>query len=118
MTEHAFEIDDAPLFPQPTEYEWEYGDALVVGRDGLGAPIKRKYGSCRLRVSGRALNLNNVNWFDFDDGSTHTATLIEPEIGRVWSDYSSVYCTVTPGGAETGGAVSSLEMVISMVDLS
>ena len=119
MIEHAFEIDGVTLVPQPTGYEWEAGGELLLGYDGDGAPIKRKYGSCRLTVSGVAILLSNVKWFDFDDGSSHTATLIQPGTNVVWGDYTTVYCVVTQGESEgRNGAVSSLTMDITKVDLS
>ncbi len=113
MYDLAYEIDDALLMPQPDLHAWEPEIETVDGYDGDGAPIKRKFRTCVLTTQ-RPITLGECNWFGFDDGSTHTATLPAPNTTADWTAYTTVYCIVSHGGIERALATDKIEMQIRM----
>lgn len=106
----AYEIDSVILYPQPDSHEWEETESGVIGYDGAGQPIKKKYRWCRLR-SGRALAVHH--WTQWDDGSTHTVSLPAPgDRPDVWTSYTTCYITVSHGEVGEAEAISGIEMLI------
>ena len=106
----AYEIDSVTIFPQPDEHEWEPEKDGVLGFDGNGNPIKKKFRQCILR-SRRALAYQA--WSQFDDGSSHTLTLPQPNTLNNWASYTTCYVGVTHGVVRNGAAFDGIEIVIT-----
>ena len=106
----AYEIDGSALFPQPTSHQWESENEGVIGYDGVGKPIKRKYRKCTLRCDR---SLGYAEWAVYDDAATHTVTLPAPDTANDWTDYTGCYVVVSHGRVEAGLAIGGFEMVVS-----
>jgi hypothetical protein len=107
----AYEVDSATLFPQPDTHEWEGEQDGVIGYDGAGKPIKKKYRFCRLR-SNHPLAYHS--WSVWDDGSTHTVTLPAPgDRPDTWTDYTTCYIVVSHGAVREAEAIDGVEMMIT-----
>lgn len=106
-----FEIDGIPLVPQPTDHRWESGADVVIGKDGNGAAIRKKYRSCILRVGQ---TIDGHNWSDFLDGSDHVVRLPAPGTPSRWVDYRRVRVDYVGYGPVAGASgVEGLEMRLS-----
>jgi len=110
MSMTAYEIDSITLFPQPDEHEWEPEKDGVLGFDGDGAPIIKKFRQCILR-SRKALAYQA--WSQFSGTSSHGVTLPQPNTTDKWASYTTCYVIVTHGSVRNGAAFDGIEMVIT-----
>lgn len=110
MSDGAFHLDSIELHPQPDKHNWKPEQEQVLGYDGTGLPIKAKYRPLQLTVE-RILD-GQSNWWDFDDGATHTLIAPAPGSSGSWTTYTTVTCVVSHGEVEDAEGMRGLQMTI------
>ncbi len=107
-----YQVDGELIAPQPTSHDWEPD---LLGHDGDGAPVKRKYRVCVLSIDHK---LASIDWSRYDDGQAHSVTLPAPQTTDRWTTYEGCYIeSVTPGPVVQNVGFEGVQMRVIHIEV-